>query len=189
MKKKMDKTETTGTESYTIYSTVPSENNFREHSLARHHHMSLRMIEQNSAGKRKVWSFFADRFCPVTQEKKEREAERKRKTNRAGGGALRGGGGGFSALACHLSLAVLGPQLLLVQSTVTGREPGARLRKHPHSHFTCRAEEEPARLCRETRNFCGRADRSPNPCKVKNPSCVQGRVRQRQRWRLSKVNV
>lgn len=53
---------------------------------------------------------------------------------------LRGGGGGFSALACHLSLAVLRPQLLLVQSTVTGREPGTGLRKHPQSHFTHSAE-------------------------------------------------
>lgn len=128
-------------ERQTLNSSVPSENNFWEHSLARHHHKSLRMMEQR---KRKAWSFFADRFCPVTQEREEREAERKRKTNRAGGGVLREGGGGFSALACHLSLAVLRPQLLLVQSTVTGREPGTGLRKHPHSHFTRRAEEEPA---------------------------------------------
>lgn len=57
----------------------------------------------------------------MTWEMEDRKTGEETKTNREGEGA------GFTALASHLSLVVLRPQLLLVQSTVTGREPATGL--------------------------------------------------------------
>ena len=62
-----------------------------------------------------------------TDRNKQREGEREGERER---GRL-AGRLAPPAPASHLSLAVLTPQLLLVQSTVTGREPARELRKTP----------------------------------------------------------
>lgn len=111
-------------------------------------HMFGRSEEEPPAGRRKALSFLFDRVSSVTWEVKERKEaggeKRETKTNREGKIEREGEweGGRFSVLpapARLLSLAALTPQLLLVQSTVTGREPAAVPAKNTHTAATAAA--------------------------------------------------
>lgn len=109
-----------------------------------------RSEEEPPAGRRKALSFLFDRVSSVTWEVKERKEaggeKRETKTNREGKTEREGEweGGRFSVLpapARRLSLAALTPQLLLVQSTVTGREPAAVPAKNTHTAATAAAAQ------------------------------------------------
>lgn len=125
--------------------------------------------ESKPAGRRKALSFFSDRACSVTWEMKERKRgvrERQKQTERE----RERDWFCFSAPASHLSLAVLTPQLLLVQSTVTGREPAIGLRKTPTQPLHVQKEATRNRMSLEPKegsdlslvsnNCCGRVNRS-----------------------------
>lgn len=76
---------------------------------------------------------------------------------------------GLSAPGSHLSLAALTPQLQLVQSTVTGREPDTGLRKTPTQPLHIQREAQRNRMSLEQMKisesssvFCSRTARMSN---------------------------
>lgn len=118
--------------------------------LAEQHHRSrvLGAINVLEGGRRSPFLWKRPGVIKAAREDDEREARREGKgrprvrarRKQTGGESEREAGLRFPAIANHLSLAALTPQLLLVQSTVTGREPAKRLRKTPTQPLHIRGE-------------------------------------------------
>lgn len=129
--------------------------------LAKRHHRSWipGTVNVLEGGRQSPFLWKSFPVIKVTREDDERKArgervrrDRQAETNRESEWRRereREAGLCFPAIANHLSLAVLTPQLLLVQSTVIGREPAKRLRKTPTQPLHIRREAKRNRMSLE----------------------------------------